>query len=488
MEAVIGQQTDHVLADESFWSDALSAYDYNKKDDDVGGIIHHRSSAATNPDLTVSLERMNSSSRSGRGRNYTLSVHSLINKGFRCKKQTLAVLFLLLEIISFILDKFGGSNWSFLLASFLLSLFGFLITIYTSFLDRTIPTAARSEAERQLIVIEIVFSFIQLIVTYIHLFRAVSGVKSNNNDESLLPLAFAIVAIVFAFKNNEEVSGPSNISVELGNIHAVSSVVPIQSDQLHINVEPIGNIAERFLALCLKDSGVLYEDPYIQIGTKSEWRGYNGHVVLFIGNKSTSPLVSIQAILLPPSHLKMKLSSVPEVVPPRSQVKCLLEVINLQPSREIAVLQFSYKFGTNMVKFNLRLPAVLNKFLQPTSLSAEEFFPKWRSLSGPPLKLQEVIRGAQPMSLSEMANLLNSYQLIICPGLDPNPNNLVATTKFNSESTKAIICLIRIETDPADRTQLRMTVASEAPTLTFELKEFIKELLVAQPTTPKKKT
>jgi len=30
-------------------------------------------------------------------------------------------------------------------------------------------------------------------------------------------------------------------------------------------VQPIGNIAERFHALCVKDSGVLYEDPYIQV-------------------------------------------------------------------------------------------------------------------------------------------------------------------------------------------------------------------------------
>ena len=29
--------------------------------------------------------------------------------------------------------------------------------------------------------------------------------------------------------------------------------------------QPIGNISERFHALCMKDSGVLYEDPYIQV-------------------------------------------------------------------------------------------------------------------------------------------------------------------------------------------------------------------------------
>ncbi|KAL3828530.1 hypothetical protein ACJIZ3_017332 [Penstemon smallii] len=246
-------------------------------------------------------------------------------------------------------------------------------------------------------------------------------------------------------------------------------------------VQPIGDIAERFHALCLKDSGVLYEDPYIQIGLKAEWGGHRGRVVLFLGNKITSPLNSVQALILPPSHLKMELSLVPETIPPRAQVQCPLEVMNLQPSRDIAVLDFSYKFGTQLVNVKLRLPAVLNKFLQPISVSAEEFFPQWRSLSGPPLKLQEVVRGVRPMPLAEMANLFNSLNLIVCPGLDPNPNNLVASTTFYSESTRAMLCLIRTETDPADRTQLRMTVASGDPTLTYELKEFVKEQLVNIP-------
>uniref|UniRef100_A0A2C9VYG3 AP-2 complex subunit alpha n=1 Tax=Manihot esculenta TaxID=3983 RepID=A0A2C9VYG3_MANES len=251
------------------------------------------------------------------------------------------------------------------------------------------------------------------------------------------------------------------------------------------SVQPIGNINERFYALCLKDSGVLYEDPCIQIGIKAEWQAHHGRLVLFLGNKNTSALDSVQALILPPAHLKMELSLVPETIPPRAQVQCPLEVLNLHPSRDVAVLDFSYKFGTNMVNVKLRLPAVLNKFLQPITVSAEEFFPQWRSLSGPPLKLQEVVRGVRPLLLMEMANLFNSFRLMICPGLDPNPNNLVASTTFFSESTRAMLCLIRIETDPADRTQLRMTVASGDPTLTFELKEFIKEQLVSIPTAPR---
>ncbi|KAK1322643.1 AP-2 complex subunit alpha-1 [Acorus calamus] len=249
------------------------------------------------------------------------------------------------------------------------------------------------------------------------------------------------------------------------------------------SVQPIGNIAERFNALCLKDSGVLYEDPHIQIGIKAEWRAHHGRFVLFLGNKNTSPLVSVRALILPPSHLRMELSLVPETIPPRAQVQCPLEVVNLRPSRDLAVLDFSYKFGI-MVNVKLRLPAVLNKFLRPISMTAEEFFPQWRTLAEPPLRLQEVVRGVKPLSIPEMAHLLNGIHLGVNLDIDQNKNNLVASSTFFSESTRAMLCLIRVETDPSDRTQLRLTVSSGDPTLTFELKEFIKEHLIIFPTAP----
>ncbi|CAN4098957.1 unnamed protein product [Withania somnifera] len=288
------------------------------------------------------------------------------------------------------------------------------------------------------------------------------------------------------------IEGPQPASQPAHNLGSGVGIAPNTEDALALApveeqtaaVQPIGNTAERFHALVLKDSGILYEDPYIQIGIKAEWRAHHGRLVLFLGNKNTAPLVSVQALILPPSHLRMELSLVPETIPPRAQVQCPLEVVNVRPSRDVAVLDFSYNFGAQLVNVKLRLPAILNKFLQPISISAEEFFPQWRSLSGPPLKLQEVVRGVRPMSLPEMTNLFNSLRLIVCPGLDPNTNNLVASTTFYSDSTRAMLCLVRIETDPADRTQLRMTVASGDPTLTFELKEFIKEQLVIIPTAP----
>jgi hypothetical protein len=54
------------------------------------------------------------------------------------------------------------------------------------------------------------------------------------------------------------------------------------------------------------------------------------------------------------------------------------------------------------VNAKLRLPAVLNKFLQPIALTPEEFFPQWKGLAGPPLKLQEVVCNLQRYDCSNI--------------------------------------------------------------------------------------
>jgi AP-2 complex subunit alpha len=133
------------------------------------------------------------------------------------------------------------------------------------------------------------------------------------------------------------------------------------------------------------------------------------------------------------------------------------------------------------VSLKLRLPVVLNKFLQATPIAAPDFVTQWRALVGPPTKLQEVVRGVKPLPLPEMADLFNNLHIGVAPGLDPNTNNVVAAATFFAESGGSILCLIRVETDPADRTQVRITVASPDPNTTYEIKEYIKEQLIDIP-------
>lgn len=48
--------------------------------------------------------------------------------------------------------------------------------------------------------------------------------------------------------------------------------------------------------------------------------------------------------------------------------------------------------GDNLqVNVTVKLPTLLNKFLQVAPVSANEFVARWRALGGPPTKLQEVV-------------------------------------------------------------------------------------------------
>ncbi|XP_052625796.1 AP-2 complex subunit alpha-1-like [Lactuca sativa] len=160
-------------------------------------------------------------------------------------------------------------------------------------------------------------------------------------------------------------------------------------------VKPIGDTAERFHALCLKDSGVLYEDPYVQIGIKADWRGHQGRLVIFLGNKTTSSLTSVQAVVLPPSYLKLELSSAKNKL---QTMQTMVFVVHTQPSltahlfsraKELGMMGEGYMWIITSKTTNLlnSMDAEAIKLMQgavgfrsyfPASRKLHNFASKWR--------------------------------------------------------------------------------------------------------------
>jgi AP-2 complex subunit alpha len=78
----------------------------------------------------------------------------------------------------------------------------------------------------------------------------------------------------------------------------------------------------------------------------------------------------------------------------------------------VLVLFFSMGNGTvcsmlMQVDIKLRLPVVLNKFLQPITLSPEDFFPQWKALTVHSLKVQEVVRPGLNDSVEDKSELFS---------------------------------------------------------------------------------
>ncbi|KAL5856675.1 hypothetical protein ACOSQ3_004133 [Xanthoceras sorbifolium] len=155
------------------------------------------------------------------------------------KKRSLAVVFLLLEATSFMLDQFGGSQLGFHLASVVLSALSFVITIYSIWITKTRITSSsvtKSSGADQMqnIAVEVAFSLIQLIITFVYLIRTLSGVKTDNSA-SFYPLAYSVITVVFAFvSNGEEVSDSSDPhKIPSDTVFPDSHTIPIDEQPLN---------------------------------------------------------------------------------------------------------------------------------------------------------------------------------------------------------------------------------------------------------------
>ncbi|KAJ0079941.1 hypothetical protein Patl1_22277 [Pistacia atlantica] len=165
---------------------------------------------------------------------------SFICKGFEMlfnpKKRALAAFFVILEAISCFLDGFQKSQRIIRIVAFLLSVLGFLMTLLTGISERN-SMANRVQAEKQLRAVEIGFSVVQLIAT----FMALVGTKiMNNYMSSILLVFFAVIAYGSTFVKDEggsDTSGVENSTSSIELLHIASNANEID-EQLHIASTP----------------------------------------------------------------------------------------------------------------------------------------------------------------------------------------------------------------------------------------------------------
>ncbi|KAK3274170.1 hypothetical protein CYMTET_17635 [Cymbomonas tetramitiformis] len=243
-------------------------------------------------------------------------------------------------------------------------------------------------------------------------------------------------------------------------------------------VQPIADVQEWFHKLCMADNGVLYEDPNLQIGLKSSYQGFQGRVVLYLGNKAPATLSSLRLHVAPIPGLKVSINEHPgATLAPKQQIMVVIDVACSAPFMEPPQLHFGYSTDTQQAQQQLRLPIVLNKFLQPLPVTdRNEFFERWRAIPGPPLKLQEIVQVSAALTaagLPAVQALLNALRLNVVPQLDPNPRNMVTAATLCCEASMDGIVIVRMESDANNSAQYRVTVSTSNQVASSTLKDII---------------
>lgn len=201
------------------------------------------------------------------------------------------------------------------------------------------------------------------------------------------------------------------------------------------------NVEKWLERLSYATEGVLYEDKQVQIGINAEYRGSRGRIALFIGNKLTTPLTSVNAkIEVPtPDALDARFhENVNSSIEGGQQIQEMIHVECKNVFTEQPILRFTFLAGafTTLV---LRLPIFLNRFIEGVQLDQAAFFERWKIIGGAPREAQQIfgiqLTPSGEVDIERNAKVLSGQRMTILNGLDPNPTNVSSTIPRSTELT-----------------------------------------------------
>lgn len=195
--------------------------------------------------------------------------------------------------------------------------------------------------------------------------------------------------------------------------------------------------------------GVLFEDAQIQVGIRSEYRAHLGVCKVYFKNKSSYPIGSFTITLDNPSPDRLKIDSknIPDPdVFAHSQTHQTISFECLGPFTKPPTMRISYLAGA-LQAYTLQLPVLMHRYMEPSSLTADDFFKRWRQVGGGPLEAQATFTMTEKGGLMNEGltrRIVEDFKWRILNGVDPNPKNIVGCAVYQAQSGKTG-CLMRLE-------------------------------------------
>lgn len=226
------------------------------------------------------------------------------------------------------------------------------------------------------------------------------------------------------------------------------------------------NVDRWYERLCSADEGILYEDVELQLGIKSEYHGHFGRVAIYMGNKISSPLTSVSAVIHveEPDALSVTFAKMPaSSIPPRTQIQQLLQVECKKMFTKPPIISISFLAGS-LQTITLRLPVIVTKFIESVHLGQADFFERWKAIGGPPREAQSVfpieLDDAGHINISKNKKTVSGHRFAILEGIDPNPSNLVSAGVLHMSASGKVGCLLRLEPNREAKVRLLLLVCS----------------------------
>lgn len=241
---------------------------------------------------------------------------------------------------------------------------------------------------------------------------------------------------------------PSRKVSENSTLSTMTTGTPVSHTQ-----ELSSSWEQGYKRLLLDASGPLYEDSLINIAVKSEYRRHLGCIILVFHNLSGSPLDSLSVEVGNPvaSKLSVSTKNFPHSrIPVGGTTQQVLILDARQPFNESPLIKVTFMAGT-LKRLFLRLPVAVDKFMEPTILSRDDFFTRWNQM-GIQREHQKVFKNISASSVEQLVrtfgddhHMLSQLHWGLISGVDQN--SLVGASIVHTSVAGNFGCLLRLEPD-----------------------------------------
>nr|XP_057905195.1 AP-2 complex subunit alpha-2 isoform X3 [Doryrhamphus excisus] len=230
-----------------------------------------------------------------------------------------------------------------------------------------------------------------------------------------------------------------------------------------------------FLRFVCKNNGVLFENQLLQIGIKSEYRQNLGRMYLFYGNKTSVQFASFTTTVNCPGELQSQLNVQTKPVEPLveggAQIQQVLNIECLTDFSDAPLLNIKFRYGGALQNLTLKLPVTINKFFQPTEMSSNDFFQRWKQLSQPQQEAQKIFKANHSMDTEVLKAKLLGLGAALLDNVDPNPENYVSAGVIQTKGQQ-VGCLLRLEPN-AQAQMYRLTLRCSKDSVSKRLCELL---------------
>ncbi|XP_028433718.1 AP-2 complex subunit alpha-2 isoform X2 [Perca flavescens] len=240
---------------------------------------------------------------------------------------------------------------------------------------------------------------------------------------------------------------------------------------------PINVSEDNFSRFVCKNNGVIYEDQLLQIGLKAEYRQNLGRIYVFYGNKTSTQFLSFSSSVTSSDTLKTQLNVHAKAVDPTvdggAQLQQVVNIECLSDFTDAPVLDIQFRYGGTLQKIAVKLPVMLNKFFQPTEMTSQDFFQRWKQLGVPQQEVQTIFKAQHPMDTDVTNAKILGFGVALLIGVDPNPANFVGAGVIHTKNTQ-VGCLLRLE--PNTQAQMyRLTLRTSRESVSQRLCDLLSD-------------